>query len=54
VWIPLAHILRPENHLKFEHQFEDRNIEMTCIEYGGYRIWGMTYRMIQNFLKAIG
>ncbi|HMU85815.1 MAG TPA: CoA pyrophosphatase [Leptospiraceae bacterium] len=53
VWVPVSLILDPNQHTKFIHNFETRSAELKCIDYEGSRIWGMTYRMLENFREAV-
>lgn len=53
VWIPMDLILDESRHGKFMNHYKDKTVEMSCIEYEGYRIWGMTYRMIQNLIQLV-
>ncbi|HNE24534.1 MAG TPA: hypothetical protein PLG78_15275, partial [Leptospiraceae bacterium] len=53
VWVPVDLVLDQTRHTTFMNQYEDKTVQMNCIEYEGYRIWGMTYRMIQNLISAV-
>ena len=53
VWVPVDLVLDQTRHTTFMNQYEDKTVQMNCIEYEGYRIWGMTYRMIQNLIAAV-
>lgn len=53
VWVPLDLVLDSTRHTTFSHRFENRTAQMRCIEYDGCRIWGMTYRMLENFTEAV-
>ena len=53
VWVPADLVLDQTRHTTFMNQYEDKTVQMNCIEYEGYRIWGMTYRMIQNLISAV-
>ncbi|MBL8018842.1 MAG: CoA pyrophosphatase [Leptospirales bacterium] len=53
VWVPMDLILDESRHGRFVNHYTDKSVEMSCIEYQGYRIWGMTYRMIQNLIHLV-
>ncbi len=53
VWIPVDLVLDTSRHTTFDNHYDNRTVRMSCIEYNGYRIWGMTYRMIQNLIAAV-
>lgn len=53
VWVPMDLILDESRHGRFINHYKDKSVEMSCIEYQGYRIWGMTYRMIQNLIQLV-
>lgn len=53
VWVPMDLILDPSRHGRFMNHYKDKSVEMSCIEYQGYRIWGMTYRMILNLIQLV-
>lgn len=52
VWIPLDHLTRPESSVEHLHVLPDGDeLHFPALAYRGYVIWGITYRMLTQFLE---
>jgi 8-oxo-dGTP pyrophosphatase MutT (NUDIX family) len=50
--VPLAEILRPGAIRRGEHTDGDRTIETLILDHGSVRVWGLTARMLHDFVAA--
>jgi 8-oxo-dGTP pyrophosphatase MutT (NUDIX family) len=53
VWVPLPWILHPDSAIEyhFRHpEFEDR---VPALRYQSFTIWGLTYRVLSNFVEIL-
>ncbi|WP_404364363.1 NUDIX hydrolase [Marinobacter sp.] len=51
VWIPLAHLGAPENQSVRPWPTRFGTLRMACCRYQGHCIWGLSYQMLQEYLK---
>ena len=54
VWIPLEFLSRPENVLPHVVAMDPLRREFPAFHYENYVVWGLTYRIIANFVHALG
>lgn len=54
VWIPLAFFMDPANRGKMVWQRGNVSIPLPCYDYGRYRVWGLTLRMIDELTAFLG
>jgi 8-oxo-dGTP pyrophosphatase MutT (NUDIX family) len=55
VWIPLRWMLDPVSAVAYRITRPDgREESFPAIQYGDYRVWGLTYRILTGFLELIG
>ena len=56
-WVPLATLLDPERHLTAPVNFSGKTLASPAIriqEPGNIPLWGLTYRLIMQFLQILG
>jgi 8-oxo-dGTP pyrophosphatase MutT (NUDIX family) len=54
IWVPMEFILQDvAESLVYQPITDDISIEVPALLYGGKTIWGMTYRMLREFLELI-
>lgn len=56
-WLPLADLLEPNRHREIEVEFGGERFHRPAIELpeaGGPVLWGITYRLLSQFLDALG
>lgn len=49
-WIPLSYLLNPSNHSSFEWQGRKN---LPCIQYQPQVIWGLSYMILESFMKEL-
>lgn len=56
IWTPFASLARGEGRGTYSFTYEDKAYELPCIrlEPGQRVLWGMTYRMVETMLEALG
>jgi len=54
VWIPLAWILDPRAAVDYHFEREEFSGNFPAFRFQDHTVWGMTYRMTQNFLEILG
>jgi hypothetical protein len=54
VWIPLRWMLDPASAESYEFERKDFGGAFPSIRYERYTVWGMTYRILQDFFDLIG
>jgi 8-oxo-dGTP pyrophosphatase MutT (NUDIX family) len=54
VWIPIAHLLDPEAAQQYRFERPDFGGTFPAVEYRGHAIWGLTYRILQDFFALLG
>lgn len=53
VWIPLEYFRRVGNRNYFEMNHKGIDYALPCYMYRGYRVWGMSLRMIEELLNRL-
>jgi len=54
VWIPLRWILDPQSASRYRFEHEEFRGNYPAFRYEHYTVWGLTYRILQNFVKVVG
>jgi 8-oxo-dGTP pyrophosphatase MutT (NUDIX family) len=54
VWIPIAHLLDPRSARSYRFERSDFGGTFPAVEYRGYTVWGLTYRILQDFFALLG
>ena len=54
VWVPLDHIADITRIAPYVHHADPIQRKVPSIEYEGYNIWGLTYRIMGNFVELFG
>jgi 8-oxo-dGTP pyrophosphatase MutT (NUDIX family) len=54
VWIPLAFLANPANVQDYYFPLDPLNRAWPAWVFGPYTIWGLTYRVVANFLRLFG
>lgn len=56
IWTPFSTLARGEGRGTYAFTYEDKPYELPCIrlEPGQKVLWGMTYRMLETMLEALG
>ena len=54
LWVPLSWLADAANESSTEWSVDGRPARLPAFLYQGRTIWGLTYRMTQNFLEVIG
>jgi 8-oxo-dGTP pyrophosphatase MutT (NUDIX family) len=54
VWIPTPHLLDPGSARSYRFQRSEFGGTFPAIEYEGYTVWGLTYRILQDFFSVLG
>ncbi|MFC1851270.1 NUDIX hydrolase [candidate division CSSED10-310 bacterium] len=54
LWVPLTFFYQKNAESIFPYKLKGINIPLPCYRYEGRVIWGLTYKMLQNFLHIIG
>lgn len=54
LWIPISHFLRPESVAEHLHVLpHGGRLRFPAITYDGHVIWGLTYRILMQFLQVV-
>lgn len=53
VWVPLGVLLRGEGRGTLQWQRGDQKMELPCIRFQSYTIWGLTYYMLSELLDRL-
>jgi len=53
-WLPLERLLAPGTRSTLQYQYEETVLELPCLRIDGLVIWGLTYRMFESLLHAMG
>lgn len=51
VWVPTAYLANPEHRDTLRFRVPGGSIPLPCYRYQGYCIWGLSYSMIQDWLR---
>jgi hypothetical protein len=54
MWVPLAVLIAPENAGSITRMTGGRAVELACVRFDEHVLCGMTYRMTQALLAAMG
>ena len=54
VWIPISRLLHPEAAIDYRFEREEFGGTFPAVEYGGYTVWGLTYRILGHFFRVLG
>ena len=54
VWVPLDHIVDITRIAPYTHHADPIQRKFPSIEYEGYNIWGLTYRIMGSFVQLFG
>lgn len=54
IWVPLRFFCEPEATGIYRRTLDGVESEYPCYEYEGYQIWGLTYRILEGFLRLVG
>ena len=54
VWVPLTHLADPRSIKPYVYHLDPTKRSFPSISYGKFSIWGMTYRMVEDFLDLFG
>lgn len=52
-WLPLEALLEPATRSVLEYRHEGALLELPCLRRGELVIWGLTYRMFENFRELV-
>jgi 8-oxo-dGTP pyrophosphatase MutT (NUDIX family) len=53
-WVPLGHLLDPKNRITFRYDTPDGIFPFPAIEVAGRQVWGLTHRILSDFLERLG
>jgi 8-oxo-dGTP pyrophosphatase MutT (NUDIX family) len=53
IWVPLSFFSKPEATGVYRRTFDGVENQYPCYEYQGYKIWGLTYRILEGFLGLL-
>jgi 8-oxo-dGTP pyrophosphatase MutT (NUDIX family) len=55
IWIPVSALAHPGSRAEYLHARDaEESVRFAALEYEGNIIWGLTYRMLSQFLGAVG
>ena len=54
IWIPLAYLGNPAHRSTLQIRTPLGRMTFPCCRYQGYCIWGLSYSMLQEFLRKRG
>ena len=54
VWIPLPAILDPAFTIEYRFEHESYRDSFPALRYERFTVWGLTYRVLGNFLEVLG
>lgn len=55
-WVPLAHLVHPDNHVRYPMQYGEHELVFPGIHVGDRDdlvVWGLTYRFLEGFFEII-
>jgi 8-oxo-dGTP pyrophosphatase MutT (NUDIX family) len=52
-WIPLTHFFDPSNRTTYDAVMQERKLELPAYGYRGLVIWGLSHRILTDFLDRI-
>ena len=53
-WLPLEKLRAPATRSTLQYQHEEMVLDLPCLRIDGLVIWGLTYRMFENFASVLG
>ena len=56
-WVPLDHLVHPDNHVRYPIQYGQHEVIFPGISVGAPNarvVWGLTYRFLEGFFEIIG
>lgn len=56
-WVPLDHLVHPDNHVRYPMQYGQHEIDFPGIsvcEQNTRVVWGLTYRFLELFFEIVG
>jgi 8-oxo-dGTP pyrophosphatase MutT (NUDIX family) len=53
IWVPLSFFYEPEATGVYRRTLDGVENQYPCYEYQGYQIWGLTYRILEGFLRLL-
>jgi 8-oxo-dGTP pyrophosphatase MutT (NUDIX family) len=54
LWVPLSYFEDPRNETEIEYPERPPSVRLPAFIYQGRTIWGLTLRMVKNFVERIG
>jgi 8-oxo-dGTP pyrophosphatase MutT (NUDIX family) len=54
IWVPIERLARMEGAGTYQFVGEGFSVELPCLRFGGFVLWGMTYRMTMQMIEAMG
>lgn len=57
LWVPLDHLIHPDNHVRYPMQYGEHEIIFPGISVGTPEprvVWGLTYRFLETFFEIVG
>ena len=52
-WLPLERLLAPECRSTMEYRYGQATLQLPCLRVDELVIWGLTYRMFDNFRELV-
>lgn len=52
LWVPLRQLIDPVAQTTFHYDLGGRKFEFPAYAYRGYKIWGLTYRILSQFIEV--
>lgn len=53
IWLPLPYLAEPEAKGTYTRRLDGTAQDFPAFVYQGYRVWGLTYRMLTGFLELV-
>jgi len=53
LWVPLSQLARADARTTFEYELGGRRFSFPAFAHRGYTIWGLTYRILSQFLQIV-
>jgi 8-oxo-dGTP pyrophosphatase MutT (NUDIX family) len=54
IWVPVTFFHTPVAAGRYRRELDGIVTEFPCYRYQGYTIWGLTHRILENFLAIVG
>jgi 8-oxo-dGTP pyrophosphatase MutT (NUDIX family) len=54
VWVPMTHLVDPSSAVHYRFERPEYSGTFPAVEYQGYTIWGLTYRILEGFFELLG